>query len=486
MKKISSILIGILLSIICLETVFQIIRPQMLFDTLIEHDGVNMDIKDSFMYKFFKYLYLDIYDNYYKLDKNNIYRVQRIGPFLSRNLKEKFFNKKKQKDVKRIFIVGESVAEFYPKENLEQNLKYFIPDKKFEIINAGTGSYDSVRISKIVKEIVNYHPDYIIILIGNNDGIFKPIEINYLPYRYKLFRKSYILNRLSNYLVRRKYYSFENIQPFFEENIVKILKHTKNVCPIFFVTLPHNLQYKFGNFLDNFPLINDEEDLHRENIFIQRRNFIRQLTEKYSWVHIIDFDKELKKYIYPGYKVFMDNDHYHPGFYDLISKLFIAEFSNNFVNIDKNYINDIVKNNLNEIENCVSITIDNVNYNEVVKIIRELYFYDKHKLKEVLLKKYLEEYVEAEFSNLFVCLHILILYDNDKDFLFSYFDKIDRLGICNEDYYLLKSLAYIKYNNINKAKEYLSLAKKLDKHNEIQISIEEIAKYLLKNKIIEQ
>ena len=54
MKKISSILIGILLSIICLETVFQIIRPQMLFDTLIEHDGVNMDIKDSFIYKFFK------------------------------------------------------------------------------------------------------------------------------------------------------------------------------------------------------------------------------------------------------------------------------------------------------------------------------------------------------------------------------------------------------------------------------------------------
>ena len=196
---------ALLFSVICLELFFQIIRPKMLFDIVVVHENWKMDIKDSFTYKFFKYLYLDIYNNYYKLDENNVYRVQRVSPFTPRDEQEKKnFNKTKQKDCKRIFIAGESVAEYYPNYILKDNLQIFLPNQQFEIINAGTGSYESLRVSKIVRELVNYKPDYIIVLVGNNDGIFDPIEINYFPYKYKLFRKSYILNRLSNYFVNRQ------------------------------------------------------------------------------------------------------------------------------------------------------------------------------------------------------------------------------------------------------------------------------------------
>ena len=430
MKKILLALVGIFISIICLEFVLQIIKPPMLFDVVVKHEDHEMNVKDSFTYKFFKYLYIDIYDKYYKLDKEGIYRVQRVSPFTPDAPQKKFFNKKREKDTKRIFIVGESVAEYYPKENLEDNLRHFIPNQKFEVINAGTGSYESLRVSKIVKEVINYKPDYIIVLVGNNDGIFEPIEVNYFPYKYKLFRKSYILNRLSNYFVKREHYNFDNIEPFFEKNVVDMVKNTKNVCPIFFVTLPHNLQWSSDRFFDSYPLIDEKEDLYRENIFIQRRNFIRQLVNEYNWVSVIDFDKELKKYIYPDYKVFIDNDHYYYRFYDVISKLFVEKILNKSTNINKFYINDIINNTLNEIEGVLYYEEDN--YNRTVKIIREIYFHDSSKLKNILLKEYIEQ---SSYINIIASIHVLILYDNDKNLLFKYLNKIDELGINTKEYY---------------------------------------------------
>lgn len=468
MKKILLVLVGISISIICLEFVLQIIKPPMLFDVVVKHEDWDLDIKDSFTYKFFKYLYVDIYDNYYKLD-NKIYRVNRVSPFTPDAPKKKFFNREKAKDTKRIFIIGESVAEFYPKENLEDNLKQFVPNQKFEVINAGTGSYESLRVGKILKEIINYKPDYVIVLVGNNDGTFDPIEINYFPYKYKLFRKSYILNRLSNYFVKREHYNFDNIEPFFEKNIVDMVQNTKDICPMFFVTLPHNLQWSLSCFFDSFPLIDESEDVYREKIYIERRNFLKQLTKKYNWVRVIDFDKELKKYIYPDYKVFMDKDHYHFAFYDLISRLFVETILKKPTNINKEYINDIVNFSLNDMENWLDRG-DN-RYNRKVKIIREIYFYDSSKLKNILLKKYIEE---NSYINIIASIHVLILYDNDKNLLFEYLKEIDKAGIKTKEYCLLKSLAYIKYKDINKAKQYFDLAKSIDENNEIQISFENL------------
>ena len=44
MKKILLVLVGISISIICLEFVLQIIKPPMLFDVFVKHEDWDLDI----------------------------------------------------------------------------------------------------------------------------------------------------------------------------------------------------------------------------------------------------------------------------------------------------------------------------------------------------------------------------------------------------------------------------------------------------------
>ncbi|MCR4663444.1 MAG: hypothetical protein K5622_06140, partial [Endomicrobiaceae bacterium] len=86
-----------------------------------------------------------------------------------------------------------------------------------------------------------------------------------------------------------------------------------------------------------------------------------------------------------------------------------------------------------------------------------------------------KEFIENnKYLNFIASIHVLILYDNDKNLLFDYLKKIDKLGIQTKEYYLLKTLAYIKYKNINKAKKYFDLAKSIDENGEIKISLENL------------
>lgn len=456
MKKILLLLFSIVSSVFLLELCLQIIKPKMLFDSANHVDCFSMDKikdKDSFDNKLFKYLYIDIYDNYLNL-KNGICYVQRQNPFMPNDYKNRYFKKKKDKDVKRIFIIGESVADFYPKEFLEKNLMEFVPNQKFEVINAGTCSYESVRINRILNEVIKYDPDYFIVCIGNNDGLFEPIEINYFPYKYKLFRTSYILNRLSNYFIKRKYYNVDDIQPFFEKNIIKMIMATKNKCPIIFVTLPRNLEWKDNlSFIDNFPLINNTIN-DDETAFVNRRNFLRKLPQKYSWVKIIDYDKELKSHTFPGYNVFRDLEHYHDCFYDLISKMFIEQCYNISFNIDKEYIDSLLKY---AAENNIHIDENFSPYDRDIKLLKILYLHNTEYFMTLFNKYYEEKY----YSKIFPWLHILILYDNDKKLLFSCFNKLDKANINSYEYYFLKALGYYKYNNIDMAKTNLDIANKL-------------------------
>jgi len=476
-KKIILLFIGVIVATFCLELVLNLVHSKILLDK-VEHEGWKLDLKDNFTYKFFEYLYVDIYNNYYKLDNDEIYRVVRKSPFTPDAYKEKYFQKQKHKDTNRIFIIGESVAENYPKELLENNLKKFIAEKKFEVINAGTGSYESLRVSKILKEIVNYSPDYIIVLVGNNDGIFNPIEINYFPYKYKIFRRSIVLNRLSNYFIKREYYDFDHIQPFFEKNVLSMVKRTKNICPIFFVTLPHNLEWScvedISGFFKNFPFISKEND-GKEKYFINRRNFLKSLPKLYSHVHIVDYDKELKKYVYPGYKVFTDNDHYYSHWYDFISRLFIEKTFNINTNINEDYFNNLLNLSKDNIVYCLLEHDYNLeqhpdDYDKSIKLNITLYFLDRDlflKTQEKMIKK-------KKNLQIISSIYVLVLYDNDKDLLFKYMNKADMLGIKTKEYYLVKTLAYIKYKNIQMAKKYFNLAKELDEHNEININFEEL------------
>lgn len=321
MKKVFLVFIGIISACILSEVILHIIKAPMLFDK----GTTESWIQDSD--QFLKSMYLEIYDDFYKLQGDK-YVVQRSWLYASDDFKiNDTIPKFKDADVKRLFLMGESVAHFYPEHMIIDALKTLSPSKKFEIINAGVGAYDSYRIERLVREVISNHkPDYIIMMIGNNDSEFTPSVINYLPYRYAIFRKSYVLNYLSNVLMPRYDYGFDTAQPFFEKNVKKMIKAAKGKCPIIFVTLPQNV-YTKGYYEETY----DKSSLVVKNIndinnISRRRDFLRTLPQKYNWVKVADFDKILKSFIpQPGWDIFEDWCHFHPPVYETISKILASE-----------------------------------------------------------------------------------------------------------------------------------------------------------------
>lgn len=76
----------------------------------------------------------------------------------------------------RVFLVGESAAKGYPQPPnlsmgsfLEAMLQDLHPDKKIELLNLGTTGVSTFPLLFMVREIVRYAPDLIVIYAGNNE-----------------------------------------------------------------------------------------------------------------------------------------------------------------------------------------------------------------------------------------------------------------------------------------------------------------------------
>ncbi len=76
----------------------------------------------------------------------------------------------------RIFLVGESAAKGYPQPPnlsmgsfLQAMLQDLHPDKKIELINLGTTGVSTFPLVYMVREIVRYSPDLVIVYAGNNE-----------------------------------------------------------------------------------------------------------------------------------------------------------------------------------------------------------------------------------------------------------------------------------------------------------------------------
>ena len=76
----------------------------------------------------------------------------------------------------RIFLVGESAAKGYPQPPnlsmgsfLQAMLQDLHPDKKIELINLGTTGVSTFPLVYMVRELVRYSPDLVIVYAGNNE-----------------------------------------------------------------------------------------------------------------------------------------------------------------------------------------------------------------------------------------------------------------------------------------------------------------------------
>lgn len=180
-KKIVIFVIFLLSGIIIMGIEFKLRaeRPEYLFATLSE-------IMDSE----FKEFYVDIYKKFFKkLDSEGQYVSQKFNDC---TISFPIF---KNRDTVRIFIIGGSVAARYEITYLAEPLERAIPAKKFEIINCGMGGYDSYRVYLVLKEILHYKPDFIIVLSGNNENNYSQSGFNLLAYNINNFLRRSLFYR---------------------------------------------------------------------------------------------------------------------------------------------------------------------------------------------------------------------------------------------------------------------------------------------------
>ncbi len=86
------------------------------------------------------------------------------------------FSARKSEDTYRVFALGGSTTQGEPFSTetafpkwLELNLQAQSPNTCFEVINCGGLSYASYRVLAILREVLNYDPDLIIVYTGHNE-----------------------------------------------------------------------------------------------------------------------------------------------------------------------------------------------------------------------------------------------------------------------------------------------------------------------------
>lgn len=143
----------------------------------------------------------------YQIDKDRgIYKTPRRAILHSFNYQE--FKAEKPDNGFRLFVLGGSSAYGFPwgtevsfSEYLREALQASYPDRDIEVINASAMSYGSHRLRILMREILRYEPDGIIIYSGHNEFVERRF------YR-DLFQRPAELDRIRLLLFRWRLYSF--------------------------------------------------------------------------------------------------------------------------------------------------------------------------------------------------------------------------------------------------------------------------------------
>lgn len=339
-KKIYLIILGILLGLLLLEGILNLLQPVILNKFVF------------FIYKeekaLFNYLYIDIKKTFFKIKKDKFY-IQRQDFFYPREKKQKYCINKPANKI-RIFILGASTARNYRPQYIYESLKKY--NIEAEIINIGMSGYDSYRIEKISKELKQFQPDWVICLIGNNDGInniFSSMKIDPLDIKLPIppiaiLKYSYIYN----YFIKEIKLDASNVEENFKNNINKILNNLEG-CKIIFVDLPNNIKHiiynnKYSKFSKCMSII-DQNNIFWKNStdyksLLSRIEYIKTISEKYNNVYVTNLTDYLNIFTKNNieYNIFYDSCHWTPTTYKLLSqiitKIIVKESSQKDISID--------------------------------------------------------------------------------------------------------------------------------------------------------
>lgn len=131
----------------------------------------------------FHFRYVEIHDKFFATQSAPDREMHRVSK-RTRVTSQRFLVRKAS-TTRRIFVLGGSVAVPFANNRatrFKSMLSDALPGLKIEIIGAGVPAYDSYRVSLVHQEIMNYDPDLIIILSGNNE-MYSPVRLNLFAYR---------------------------------------------------------------------------------------------------------------------------------------------------------------------------------------------------------------------------------------------------------------------------------------------------------------
>ncbi len=84
----------------------------------------------------------------------------------------------------RIFCIGQSTTEGFPfnprggyPEWLQAMVRTLLPGRRVEVVNAGASGSDSTRDLAIVREVLKYQPDLLVLYEGNNEERYARIRV---------------------------------------------------------------------------------------------------------------------------------------------------------------------------------------------------------------------------------------------------------------------------------------------------------------------
>jgi tetratricopeptide (TPR) repeat protein len=211
----------------------------------------------------FNYNYVDIHNKYIKEEKlpdgNIICKLQR------RHSSGKIFLLNKEQGTRRIFVIGGSVGSMFNNTLLFQHLlKGLVPDLRFELIDCWMGGYDSYRSTLVFFEVMNYSPDLIIVMDGNNE-MYSPVKLNLFLYRSnKLLRSLWFYRDLQNTVLKlvkfHKITQEERLRSFKNNLTAMVRAARKRDIDIALCTLPVNFRDCPPNYA---PLPLEEKDFFR-------------------------------------------------------------------------------------------------------------------------------------------------------------------------------------------------------------------------------
>lgn len=233
-------LIGIFLSLLIIEAIFYLVPPLK-----------QKYASELFITKFSPLQWLNNPDSYYKFRPSNLLGHERIpnsAPNInSYGLIGDEFSIKKPKDVFRILLLGDSIAaQNYSVGFLKKKLNSSPLQTKFEIINAGVGSYQLWHYARFLKyKGIKFNPDMVLISFSLDDArvdlstcyktdkgfeiysILAPEVLNKRLFNVSLFRHSYVY-RVVIIALERVLADRDQYDP--KEGAINNLKMIKEIC----------------------------------------------------------------------------------------------------------------------------------------------------------------------------------------------------------------------------------------------------------------